>query len=82
MSRVSEPKLACRNKSVFTPPCFSRKKYKSWCKEYNFSLKYSNKYGILFSHIFKIPIILNENPSASIEIPSISIKNLGFRSKY
>ena len=82
MSRVSEPKSAYRNKSVFTPPCFSRKKCKSLCKEYNFSLKYSNKYGIRFSHIFKIPIILNEKPSISIEIPSISIKNLESRSKY
>ena len=79
MSRVSEPKSAYRNKSVFTPP---RKKCKSLCKEYNFSLKYSNKYGIRFSHIFKIPIILNEKPSISIEIPSISIKNLESRSKY
>ena len=34
------------------------------------------------SHIFKIPSILNEKLSISIEIPSISIENLGFRSKY
>ena len=29
-----------------------------------------------------MPRILNEKPSISIEIPSISIENLGFRSKY
>ena len=34
------------------------------------------------SHIFEISSISNEKSSISIEIPSISIKNLGFRSKY
>ena len=38
-------------------------------------------YGVLLAHIFKILGISNEKPSISIEIPSILIKNLGFRSK-
>ena len=40
------------------------------------------EYGIRLSHIFKIPSISNEKPGISIKIPSISIKNLGFQSKY
>ena len=45
--------------------------------------KYQHKsYGIRLSHIFDIPCISNEKPSISIEIPSIWIKNLEFRSKY
>ena len=39
-------------------------------------------YGIRLSHNFEIPGILNEKPSISMEIPSILIENLGFRSKY
>ena len=39
-------------------------------------------YEMRVSHIFEIPSISNEKPSFSIEIPRISIKNLGFRSKY
>ena len=39
-------------------------------------------YGIRLSHIFEIPSTSNKKRSISIEIPSISIKNLGFRSKY
>ena len=34
------------------------------------------------SHIFEISSISNEKPSILIEIPSISIENLRFRSKY
>ena len=34
------------------------------------------------SHIFEIPSISNEKLCISIEIPSILIENLGFRSKY
>ena len=34
------------------------------------------------SHIFEIISISNEKPSISIEIPSILLENLGFRSKY
>ena len=39
-------------------------------------------YGIRSPHIFEISSISNEKPSISIETLSISIKNLGFRSKY
>ena len=39
-------------------------------------------YGIRLSHIFEIPSISNEQSSISIKILSISIENLGFRSKH
>ena len=39
-------------------------------------------YGIRLSHIFEIPNISNKKLSISTKIPSISIENLGFRSKY
>ena len=39
-------------------------------------------YGIRLPHIFKIPNISNKKPIISTEIPSLSIENLGFRSKY
>ena len=39
-------------------------------------------HGIRLSHISEIPSISNEKPSMSMEIPSILIENLGFRSKY
>ena len=34
------------------------------------------------SHIFEIRSISNEKPNILMEIPSISIRNLGFPSKY
>ena len=61
--------------STFSPIYSSRATYVI----NSFNLK---KYGIRLSHIFEITTISNEKPSISIEIPSISIKNLGFRSKY
>ena len=39
-------------------------------------------YRIELSHIFEIPSISNEKPSILIEISSISIEHLLFRSKY
>ena len=39
-------------------------------------------YGIQLLHIFEIPSISNEKPGISIKIPSISIENIRFRSKY
>ena len=39
-------------------------------------------YAMRLLHIFEIPTISNGKPSISIKIPSSSIKNLGFRSKY
>ena len=57
-------------------------------KRLNFITHFKNEvllplnYGIRLSHIFEIPSISNEKPSISIKIPSVLIKNLGFRSKY
>ena len=39
-------------------------------------------YWIELSHIFEIPSISNEKPNILIEISSISIEHLSFRSKY
>ena len=45
-------------------------------------LERHHRYGIRLSHIFEIVSISNKKPSISTKIPSISIKNFGFRSKY
>ena len=49
--------------------------------ETGFSLFKGYVYGIRLSHIFEAPSFSNEK-SGKFEIPSISIKNLGFQSKY
>ena len=53
-----------------------------WGCDFFFFLIITEFYGTQLSHIFEIPSISNKKPSISIEIRSISIKNLGFRSKY
>ena len=42
----------------------------------------AGNHGMRLSHIFEIPSISNEKPSIPIEIPSILIEHLEFRTKY